>query len=129
MRRPRTALPIALAVLTSLALAPVAHGAPFAVAKPKWKSPSITTVVTAPAAGVLSQNGAIANDEGRTIQVCITSGDAAAAGPVTLTCTMDKSTLRALRKGSVRITLTTIFSAADGTSKFKVQKITLPQAR
>lgn len=127
MRRLAPMLPlIALAVL---ALAPAAHGAGFGVAKPTWKSPNIITVATAPAAGGFSQNGAISNSEGRTIQVCITSADVTAAGPVTLTCTVDKSTLKTLRKRSARITLTTIFVAADGSSEFKTQKITLPRAR
>jgi len=127
MRRARILLlPIALAALV---VAPAAHGAAFGVTKPKWTSPSITTVVTAPAAGGISQNGAISNSEGRTIQVCITSADVAAAGPVTLTCTVDRSTLKTLRKRSARITLTTIFVAADGTSEYTTQKITLPRAR
>lgn len=115
--------------LASLALAPAALGAAFGVAKPKWKSPSITTVVTAPGPGTLSQNGAISNSEGRTVQVCITSADAAAEGPVTLTCKVDRSTLKALRKRSVRVTLTTIFVGADGTQEFKERKITLPRQR
>lgn len=127
MRRTSRILP--LIALAALALAPAAHGAALGVAKPKWKSPDIITVATAPAAGGFSQNGAISNSEGRTIQVCITSADVAVAGPVTLTCTVDQSTLKALRKRSARITLTTIFVAADGSTEFKTQKITLPRAR
>ena len=127
MRHATRVLP--LIALAALALAPAAYGAGFGVAKPTWKSPNIITVATAPAAGGFSQNGAISNSEGRTIQVCITSADVTAAGPVTLTCTVDKSTLKTLRKRSARITLTTIFVAADGSSEFKTQKITLPRAR
>ena len=128
-RSSRPPLLIILAVLAALAFAPAAFGAAFGVAKSKWKSPDITTVVTAPGPGTLSQNGQIKGSGGRTIQVCVTSADATAEGPVTLACEVDQSTLKALRKRAVRIHLTTIFVGADGTQEFKETRITLPRKR
>lgn len=88
----------------------------------------ISVVVTAPAAGKLSQLG-VATVGAKTMTICKSTATVKKAGSIKAQCPLTSAAKRALRKSSLTVTLTTTLIDATGATYQTTQTVTLKKRK
>lgn len=125
----------ASAAVTPVAAAKVASKAPSLTGAPRivrfGSSVSLVSSVRVGAAGSLSQRATYSSSAraAKTATACVAVKRVKKAGAVTITCALNAKARAALRKGALKLTLTTTFTETGKTAASTTRGVTVPRAK
>jgi hypothetical protein len=100
-----------------------------AATKARVVGDAITSSVTIPGPGTISQTGAVrAARAGGITVVCATRTTAKRAGTVRLTCRLNRAGLRRRAAAPLSVTLTTVYRPTGGAAQTSTQRVRVPKA-